>query len=222
MTMKVELVDKMGSDLTVVNAARVSFNKHKDFLEKDDLGLIRYLAKHKHWTPFGHPQIMLRMAAPVFIRTQCFKHKQGFVENEVSRRYVDSSPEFFYPDAWRGRPTNGAKQGSSDAVIASIDDPTHGFVKTEEAYATFVETAFDFYENLVKSGVAPEMARMVLPQSMMTEWYWTGSLAAYSRFYALRTDPHAQKEIQDLAEMVGNIIEPLFPYSWEALTRGET
>ena len=215
MTMKVELVDKMGSDLTVVNAARVSFNKHKDFLEKDDLGLIRYLAKHKHWTPFGHPQIMLRMAAPVFIRTQCFKHKQGFVENEVSRRYVDSSPEFFYPDAWRGRPTNGDKQGSSDELK---DGQTNAPYWVGEVYSL----ALHAYEEMLKDGVAPEQARMVLPQSMMTEWYWTGSLAAYSRFYALRADPHAQKEIQDLAEMVGNIIEPLFPYSWEALTRGET
>lgn len=216
MTMKVELVDKMGSDLTVVNAARVSFNKHKDFLEKDDLGLIRYLAKHKHWTPFGHPQVMLRMAAPVFIRTQCFKHKQGFVENEVSRRYVDSSTEFFYPDAWRGRPTNGAKQGSSDIVSAELQKDT------EYEYSQCIDMLKDFYEGMIRLGIAPEQARMVLPQSMMTEWYWTGSLAAYARFYGLRSDPHAQKEIQDLAEMVGNIIEPLFPYSWEALTRGET
>lgn len=208
--MKVELVDKMGSDLTVVNAARVSFNKHKDFLEKDDLGLIRYLAKHKHWTPFGHPQVMLRMAAPVFVRTQCFKHKQGFVENEVSRRYVDSSPEFFYPDAWRSRPTDGAKQGSSDELK---DGQTNAPYWVGEVYSL----ALHAYEEMLKDGVAPEQARMVLPQSMMTEWYWTGSLAAYSRFYTLRSDPHAQKEIQDLAEMVGNIIEPLFPYSWEAL-----
>ncbi len=224
-TMKVELVDKMGSDLTVVNAARVSFNKHKDFLEKDDLGLIRYLAKHKHWTPFGHPQVQLRMSAPVFIRTQCFKHKQGFVENEVSRRYVDSSPEFFYPDAWRGRPTNGAKQGSGTDVVETMH--FEGVVEywdttPTEMYVDLVDSCTRVYESMIKAGVAPEQARMVLPQSMMTEWYWTGSLAAYSRFYALRSDPHAQKEIQDLAEMVGNIIEPLFPYSWEALTRGET
>lgn len=211
-TMKVELVDKMGSDLTVVNAARVSFAKHKEWIDTSDIKLIHYLAKHNHWTPFGHPQVMLRMAAPVFIRTQCFKHKQGFVENEVSRRYVDDSPSFFYPDTWRGRPTGGAKQGSSDVEILIAED------RAKEVY----DFCYNHYLGMLADGVAPEQARMVLPQSMMTEWYWTGSLAAYSRFYALRSDPHAQKEIQDLAEMVGNIIEPLFPYSWEALTRGET
>lgn len=206
--MDVEYVDHMGSDLTVVNAARVSFNKHKEEFDESDSKLIKYLASHNHWTPAAHPQITLRMKAPVFIRTQCFKHKQGFVENEVSRRYVDDMPTFFYPSSWWGKPVGNAKQGSSEEEIKGYDDP----------YDVLVKFCLTQYESMIEAGVAPEQARMVLPQSMYTEWYWTGSLAAYARFYKQRSDPHAQKEIQDLAQMVGDIIQPLFPVSWEALT----
>lgn len=204
--MQVEYVDHMGSDLTVVNAARVSFGKHKDTFDDSDAKLIKYLCRHGHWTPFAHPQICLRMKAPVFVRTQCFKHKTGFVENEVSRRYVDDAPTFYIPDVWRGRPTDGAKQGSS------------GEVKLESEVEGFFEYCLRYYQMMLAKGVAPEQARMVLPQSMYTQWYWTGSLAAYARFYKQRSDSHAQKEIQDLAKMVGETIQPLYPASWEALT----
>lgn len=218
--MEAQLVDKMGSDLTVANAARVSFNKHKETFDASDAKLIKYLASHNHWTPFAHPQLTLRVKAPVCIRTQCFKHKQGFVENEVSRRYVDDPPEFFWPDTWRGRPVH-SKQGSSDVAIEEIT--FYGTVETwkghpNSLYGAHLDACEAFYYSLIKAGVAPEQARMVLPQSMYTEWYWTGSLAAYARFYKLRNDPHAQKEIQDLAVMIGEIIQPLFPVSWEALS----
>lgn len=233
--MKAELIDYMGDDLMVVNAARVSFSKESNYeiegdmaedwnfkLPDNDEKLIKYLATHGHWTPFAHPQITLRMKAPIFVRTQCFKHKQGFVENEVSRRYVDDAPEFFVPDEWRGRPTDNAKQGSSDKLIKNM--VFEGTVESwtgevNEFYYNAVESCYATYKGMIKAGIAPEQARMVLPQSMYTEWFWTGSLAAYARFYKQRSDPHAQKEIQDLAKLVGDIISPLYPVSWEALTK---
>lgn len=204
--MEVSYVSHMGDDLMVVNAARVSFNKHKDTFEESDEKLIKYLVSHGHWTPMAHPQICLRMKAPIFVRTQCFKHKQGFVENEVSRRYVDKEPEFFVPEEWRGRPKN-SKQGSSDEIIPL----------NNEEFTDFYEYVVDAYKKMIEVGVAPEQARMILPQSMYTEWYWTGSLAAYARFYKQRSDPHAQKEIQDLAALVSTVIQPLFPISWSVL-----
>ena len=230
----VELMDHMGTDLTVCNAARVSFNKESswglDFdaierlngcphtkddvrlLKKEDEKLIRYLAKHNHWTPFAHPQITLRVKAPVSIRTQFFKHKQGFVENEISRRYVSYEPEFYSP-TWRGKPTDGAKQGS-DEFIAE-ESKTNLF---DAIYRESYETALHVYNTLIEKGIAPEQARFVLPQGMYTEWYWTGSLAAYARFYKQRMDDHAQWEIREYSEAVGNIIEPYFPVSWKHLT----
>lgn len=208
--MKAEYVDHMGTDRTVANAARVSFDKHHDMLEESDLKLIKYLASHNHWTPFAHPQIQLRMTAPVFVRTQCFKHKQGFVENEVSRRYVSDEPSFYTPSNWRSAPTDGAKQGSGLDNVEDQDIISYN-------YGDYIRCAEEMYDYLLNIGVAPEQARMALPQSMYTSWYWTGSLAAYARFYKQRTDPHAQQEIQDLAKMVGEVIEPLFPYSWAAL-----
>lgn len=210
--MKVDLYDYMGDERMVVNAARVSFNKQAETFGEADEKLIRYLASHNHWTPFAHPQITLRMKAPIFIRTQCFKHKQGFVENEISRRYVDDPPELFWP-VLRQRPTNGAKQGSKDEFPVNLET-------CESVLQIVYDVAKQGYDKLIEEGVAPEQARMVLPQSMYTEWFWTGSLAAYARFYKQRIDPHAQKEIQDLAKMVGDIIQPLFPVSWEALTNG--
>lgn len=232
----VDLVDHMGDDLTVVNAARVSFDKEsawdydeealkkvtghnwqadrlraefKKLSEKDEK-LIEYLAKHGHWTPFAHPQITLRIKAPISIRTQFFKHKQGFVENEISRRYVSFDPEFYIPQ-WRGEPKNGAKQGSDDFITLSSE--------ATEAYKNSVETCLETYINLLDVGVAPEQARFVLPQAMYTEWYWTGSLAAYARFYKQRIDDHAQWEIRQYAEEIGNLITPLFPSCWSILTK---
>ena len=227
--MKAELIDFMGSDLSVVNAARVSFDKRSDYelvesepdpeegwialefvLKEDDKKLINYLAKHDHWTPFAHTSISLRMQAPVPIRTQCFKHKQGLVENEESRRYISSKPTVFVPDAFRNAPVGGAKQGSSGEHYDSE------FWKT--VYQANVDAMIRLYEEMIDDGVCPEQARFVLPQGCEVQWIWTGNVFAFANFFNKRTDPHAQRELQDLAKMVGEIIEPLFPVSWKALT----
>ena len=230
----VELMDHMGTDLTVCNAARVSFNKESEWgldfdaierlkscpykkddvrlLKEKDEKLIRYLAKHNHWTPFAHPQITLRVKAPVSIRTQFFKHKQGFVENEISRRYVSYEPEFYNP-VWRSKPTDGAKQGSEDFVKDEVEANVYSM-----AFDHVCVEALNNYNHLIEQGIAPEQARFILPQGMYTEWYWTGSLAAYARFYKQRKDDHAQWEIREYANAVGKIIEPYFPVSWKHLT----
>jgi len=218
----VELVECMGSDLTVVNAARVSFNKEatlqtdqkgNKILSDKDFKLIRYLADHEHWTPFAHPQITLRIKAPISIRTQLFKHKVGFVENEISRRYVSYEPDLYFP-YFRGKPTTGAKQGSEDFI-------TDIRLKEEidRKYREAAEKCVEIYDELLASGVAPEQARFVLPQGVYTEWWWTGSLSAYARVYTQRINPHAQWEVREYAKAIGEIIEPLFPESWLALTR---
>ncbi len=228
--MKVEYVDHMGTDLTVVNAARVSFNKESGWetveredsefgnyweleLSKTDEKLINYLAKHNHWTPFAHTAISLRMQAPVPIRTQCFKHKAGFVENEESRRYVSGTPPLFVPEHFREAPEGSIKQGSGGIHAHSED--------WRDEYIKICQAAIDQYEYMIRENVAPEQARFILPQGVEVQWIWTGNLASYARFYNQRTDPHAQKEVQDLAEMVGEVIEELFPVSWRALTQWE-
>ena len=213
----VQYVSHMGDDLTVANAARVSFNKESDWEEQDgltflslkDAKLIKYLAKNHHWTPFAHPQITLRIKAPIFVRTQLFKHKVGMVENEVSRRYVVDDPQFYTP-IWRNAPTDGAKQGSSGFVTEPSTLMMSGF---REA----AEKCVEVYNGLLASGVAPEQARSILPQSTYTEWWWTGSLAAFARVYKQRTDAHAQWEVQRYADAIGEIIRPLYPVSWEQL-----
>lgn len=208
-----ELISHMGSDLTVVNSARVSFNKEsKGEMTGGDVNLITYLAKHGHFTPFTHPQITLRETVPIFVARQRFKHVVGFTYNEVSRRYVDDTPEFYVPDVWRSRPEGSVKQGSG-----SNHPETTMF---SSVYAEFIKNAEATYENMIACGVAPEQARMVLPQSMLTSYYVTGSLASFARAYRLRIDPHAQVEIQDLAKQWDKLIEPLYPVSWAALTRG--
>lgn len=206
--MKVDYVDHMGTDLTVANAARVSFAKHKDEFSEDDARLLKYLARNNHWTPFAHPQITLRIKAPIFVRTQLFKHKVGFTENEVSRRYVDDKPEFFFP-ILRQR-SDSAKQGSRDEFPVELEN-------CELVINNAHTFALRCYEYLLKKNVAPEQARMVLPQSMYTEWYWTGSLSAYARMCKQRLDPHAQAETREIAKMISEIIEPLFPQSWSVL-----
>lgn len=210
--MKVEYIDHMGDDNSIVNAARVSFHKQADqFSDEQNHKLIRYLAEHKHEIPFAHTAITLRMKAPIAIRTQCFKHKVGFVENEVSRRYVKSEPELFVP-TFRHAPNGSIKQGSGDMLVPKQNHYLQG------RYQDICNEAIREYELLLSQGVAPEQARFVLPQGVMTEWIWTGSLLAFVRFYNLRTNSHAQKEIQELAKMVGDIIKPLYPVSWTALT----
>lgn len=209
-----EYVSHMGTDLTVVNSARVSFNKESSldsngYLPSQDEKLIGYLAKHNHITPFTHPQITLRESIPIFVARQRFKHVVGFTYNEVSRRYVDDAPDFYMPTEWRTRPDGSIKQGSGDTHLEN--DQIKGL------YTHTVEIALDTYNYLIKAGVAPEQARMVLPQSMVTSFYVTGSLAAFARAYRQRIDSHAQKEIQDLAVQWDKIIAPLFPVAWSAL-----
>ena len=222
MKYEVEYIQHMGSDLTVVNAARVSFKKEREaedweyldlgqasgyfvaVLNEKDQKLIKYLAKHNHWTPFGHCQVTFRIKAPIFVARQLGKHQVGMVWNEVSRRYVDSEPEFFSIDMFREKADN-VKQGSKDeATIPYSLDPLHHYT-------------LECYNNLLKMGVCPEQARMVLPQSMYTEWYWTGSLAAWARVCKLRLDPHTQKETRDIAHFISNKMSIIFPVSWSAL-----
>jgi thymidylate synthase (FAD) len=210
--MKVTFIDKLGSDLTVVNAARVSFSKHKTEFDDSDARLIRYLAKHDHFTPFTHPQISLRIQAPIFVARQWWRHIVGVARNEVSRRYVDDEPQMYSPDAWRSRPDGSIKQGSGD----DLSKKTQSYI--DQQYAAHVSDVLRLYCTMLEEGVAPEQARMVLPQSMETEWIETGSLAYYARVYRQRVDDHAQVEIRRLAQDVGVIVSELYPVSWEALT----
>jgi thymidylate synthase (FAD) len=207
-----ELLEVFGSDLTVVNAARVSFAKESTEFSAQDEKLVVYLAKHNHISPFFHPQIRLRIKMPIFVAREWFRHQIGFARNEVSRRYVDTSPECWIPtpDQIRERDPK-LKQGSKTNPVVD-SDLVHHLMKTHINMNVMV------YEDLLSRGVAPEIARCVLPQSMYTEFIETGSLAAYARLYKLRTDPTAQREIQDYARTLGELIEPLFPVSWKALT----
>lgn len=238
--MKVELIDHMGSDLSVVNAARVSFDKQSDWetvdrstdsttwrggLEKvladRDTKLINYLAKHNHWSPFAHTSIQLRVKAPIFVARQLVKHQVGGVWNEVSRRYVDSEPEFYFPDEWRGRPVN-AKQGSSGVVehIVHHEVTLPAALKGEGLWFTTKDLVYQcllHYNQMLQDGVAPEQARMILPQNTMTEWYWTGSLMFFARVCRERLAPGAQLETREVAEQIAEIVAQLFPVSWAAL-----
>tara|TARA_R100001086_G_scaffold92864_1_gene46055 strand:+ start:1965 stop:2648 length:684 start_codon:yes stop_codon:yes gene_type:complete len=227
--MKAELISHMGSDLTVVNAARVSFDKESQWesilpagpiegmLTNKDSKLIHYLAKHKHFTPFTHCMITLRETIPIFVARQRFKHTIGFTYNEVSRRYVDDDPSFFTPEEWRGKADN-VKQGSGENII-DINPETGSGKAMVDNYQRSLDLCKWTYNYLLKIGVCPEQARMVLPQSMYTSYYVTGSLSAFARAYKLRTDSHAQKEIQELADQWGSVISGLYPISWRALTK---
>lgn len=212
---EVQYVDHMGTDKSVVRAARVSFaqDDNVDFsgaLTEKDVKLITYLAKHGHWTPLAHTSITVRVKAPLPIRTQCMKHAVGFVINEESRRYVSYTPEYFVPE-FRIKVAN-KKQGSGSAFEGEDQAELQGI------YLDSVKVSVATYEALLERGVAEEQARFALPQGVMVNWYWTGSLAAFARFYKQRTDDHAQLEIQQLAQEVGFIMERLFPVSWKALT----
>ena len=201
--MKVELIDHMGSDLSAVNAARVSFAKvHKEFDEKGDTRLINYLAKHDHWSPFGHASMQFHIKAPVFVARQLVKHQVGLTWNEISRRYVDTEVEFYEPTEWRLAAEN-KKQGSSEKTI-KYKSSVHKIAK-------------QCYENMLSLGIAPEMARMILPQSMYTEWYWSGTLYAFARVCNLRCKPDAQKETQDVGWDIDKYARKLFPVCWKAL-----
>ena len=213
--MNVELVDHMGSDLTVVNAARVSFNKNTEEFRKGDANLIKFLAEHNHWTPFGHCTAQFRIKAPVFVARQLVKHQIGLTWNEVSRRYVDDEPEFFMPGSWRANPEN-KKQGSSETERVEwllVNEKTPSF-----AVEQYYKKSLMLYNELLAAGVCAEQARMILPLSMMTEWYWTGSLYAFARVCNLRCAKDTQKETRYIADRISKLIKPHFPHSWEHLT----
>lgn len=221
--MKAEYIDHMGDDLRVANAARVSFNKESSLVDsmllEKDAKLIKYLADHDHWTPFAHCSVTIRETVPIFLARQRFKHTVGFVYNEVSRRYVDDEPGFYEPKYWRKRAEN-IKQGSSDEEIKDmlmLEGDRYYSVPINLAYWEAVHACEKFYESLIAAGGAPEQARMVLPQSMYTSYYVTGSLYAWSRLYLQRTKDNAQREWNELTPQIDEILRPLFPCSWSAL-----
>ena len=217
----VTYIDNMGSDLSVVNAARVSFGKKSEalgtsgvegepmtpILNDPDKRLIKYLAKHRHMSPFGHAFASFHVKAPIFVARQLVKHK--FLRwNEISRRYVDDDPEFYIPDQWRGR-ADDKKQGSGTALS---DQDIH--------IGTTQRIVFMLYESMLLKGVCPEQARMVLPQNTMTEWYWSGSLDAFADMCNLRCKEDTQFETSQAAQCVSQGMKNLFPISWEALIHG--
>lgn len=207
---KVELLDSMGDDLAVVQAARVSFAKDaEEFDNVRDPKLISYLATHDHWTPFAHTALKFRVAAPVPIRTQCFKHKVGMVENEESRRYISTTPEIFIPDFFRSKPEGSIKQGSGR--IHQLSDTWL------EVYRDITTDAVNAYLQMLDDGVCPEQARFILPQGAIVNWIWTGNLVSFANFYLKRTDPTAQKEVKVVAKLLGEEVKKLFPVSWQAL-----
>ncbi len=208
--MRVEYIDHMGTDLSCVNAARVSFSKESKEFEDKDEKLIKYLAKHDHWTPFAHTSISLRVGAPVPMRTQCFKHKQGLVENEESRRYISSEPELYVPDTFRNAPLGSIKQGSSGEHYNSE--------LWKARYIVRARGCIKDYTDMIAEGICPEQARFILPQGVYVNWIWTGNLYSFANFYNKRSKPETQLETRLIADKVSAIIEPLFPVSWKALT----
>ncbi len=224
--MEVTLKDYMGSDLAVVNAARVSFGKESNwvhggwdedqdgmFLETDlaekDQKLIKYLAKHGHYSPFGHSFASFHIKAPIFVCRQLVKHEYLRM-NEISRRYVETEPEFYFPTEWRGK-SKDKKQGSEGV----LNDPAIG-----DWSRSACASSLGCYRQLLERGVAPEQARMVLPVNTYTEWYWSGSLDAFANMYNLRAKFDTQLETQIIAKKLGTIMQELYPYSWGALTNG--
>ena len=196
---EVAFVNKMGNDMSVVNAARVSFAKvKKGKLDAKDDKLIKYLAYWGHWSPFAHATMSFRIKAPIFVARQLVKHQVGLAWNEVSRRYIDDKPEFYMTDEWRSRPDKSIKQGSGDKIIKY--DINHA-----------VNVALETYNDMLEEGIAPEMARMILPQNTMTEWIWSGSVYAFSRVCNLRTKSNAQKETGSVAEQMASIMREHFP-----------
>ena len=226
---QVTLIDCMGSDLSVVNAARVSFDKESEWKVEDkellidlepvgityrvlserDQKLVRYLAKHNHWSPFSHAFLSFRIKAPIFVARQLVKHQVGLAWNEVSRRYVDTPPEFYEPETWRQRAEN-VKQGSAE-------DPVDDLERVETQVKHLHSIAMADYRWLLEKGVCPEQARMILPQSTMTEWIWSGSLFAFARVCKLRLDSHSQVETREVAEFIAEEAHDHFPICWREL-----
>ena len=225
--MKIEYVDHMGSDLSVTNAARVSFDKesvpcHYRYVEINggiisvpvidtrDSQLVSYLARHAHWSPFAHAVVSFRWKAPIFVARQLVKHQVGLTWNEVSRRYVRNIPELYWPEKWRLAADN-VKQGSSNAEFYDPGILSDAFQDAELQVRR--------YQEMLDLGLCPEQARMFLPQNTYTEWIWTGSLYAWARVYNQRTDPTAQKETRELVEQLDNYMGKLFPVAWKVLTK---
>lgn len=203
------LIDSMGSDLTAVNAARVSFAKKKEVFDEKDAKLVKYLASHGHTSPFFHIMLQFRITAPIFVARQWYRHTVGFARNEESRRYIRNEPSVFHPTNWRSKPEGSIKQGSgevhSDQRLWNFD------------YECVVDHATAIYNKMIEKGVAPEQARMVLPQGTETSWVETASLYAYARLCNERMQPDAQKETRDLAVQVDQVCKDVAPVSWEAL-----
>jgi thymidylate synthase (FAD) len=237
---KATYIDHMGSDLSVVNAARVSFGKKSSAVEwgwidiedrsgelvailnEQDTKLIHYLAKHKHFSPFGHAFASFHIKAPIFVARQLVKHK--FLRwNEISRRYVDDEPEFYVPEVWRGR-SKDKKQGSDGVVnLKKFNQYGDKYQKHYQRLKYTLEDEYDhnlsLYNALLNAGVAPEQARMVLPQSTMTEWYWSGSLDAFADMCRLRCKDDTQYETRLVADQISVVMKDLFPVSWDALMK---
>ena len=236
----VKLIDSMGDDLRVVNAARVSHDKESTWerpvvstkyigdhphcgkelyettygephLSDKDAKLIKYLVEHNHWTPFAHCFASFCIKAPIFVARQLVKHQVGLAWNEVSRRYVDTEPEFWFPKVWRERPESNIKQGSGGAMP---EQELWGQSAHEHC-----ENLLAWYRHAIKCGVAPEQARMILPLTTMTQWYWSGSLAAFARVCNLRLDPHAQEEAREVADHIDKHMRGIFPVSWRELVK---
>ena len=213
----VQVIDHMGTDLSVVNAARVSFDKESQWqigfegkqLNDADSKLLSYLATHNHWSPFSHAFASFRIKAPIFVARQLVKHTVGLAWNEVSRRYVSTEPEFYLPDYWRKSASN-VKQGSSDEAIDNTD-------QVNSTIALEIKGLCNIYNGMLEDGVCAEQARMILPQNTMTEWIWSGSLYAYARVCNLRLDSHTQRETQQVAKLISNQMKELFPASWGVL-----
>jgi len=220
---KATYINHMGCDMSVVNAARVSFGKKIDrmYTKPEDEKLIRYLAEHKHMSPFGHCFVSFHVKAPIFVARQLVKHK--FLRwNEISRRYVDTDTEYYLPKTWRGR-AKDKKQGSEGVVdLSSILDTEHntailGSGTLEGHVIEISEWLRETYKLLLDKGVCPEQARMVLPQSTMTEWYWSGSLDAFADMCNLRCAFDTQAETRFVATQISDRMRRLFPVSWAAL-----
>lgn len=201
-----------GDDLTVANAARVSFGKRKEVFDSKDERLIKFLARENHIIPFAHPQVSFHFKAPIFVARQLAKHQVGFAWSEVSRRYVKNDPELYIPEVLR--------KGSADIKQGSLDEEVEDHYVQKPAYAIAAAAALNAYRKALEAGVCPEQARGLLPQTAYTEWHWTGSLLGWSRVWNLRVKPDAQRETREVVEKIGLTMARLFPVCWEALTNG--
>lgn len=236
MELEANLITHWGDDLSAVNAARVSMDKESEWerkwadeetgflgyevLSDKDAKLVHYLAKNKHFSCFEHQGATLRLKVPLFVRSQIHRHRT-FSYNEISRRYVKDNLEFYWPDKWRKAAEN-VKQGSSNEEHIMVipnkgRNPTNMLTWAKDN----VEDAIHLFNTMVEEGVCAEQARMLLPQNLYTSFYMTGNLRNWAHFLKLRLDPHAQKEVRDIAEMVAEILEPLFPVSYKALLETE-